>query len=193
MIKAAHNWPSNAEMIADVAKLGYITGDVLDPTYGEGVFWKKFTPEFFTFSDLHSEFTWYRADFTDLPWKDGTFDTVVYDPPYKLNGTPSEPDVRYGVGLAVSWRDRMHLCAMGGFECIRVLKKGGHLLWKCMDQVTSGHVVWQTHEFTNIAESCGLDLVDRFDLLHEPRKQPAGRSQVHAARCYSTLLVFKKV
>lgn len=191
LIRAAHKWPSNAELIADVAKLGYIKGVVLDPTYGKGVFWKKFEPELLFVSDI--KMPGQEDDFRDLPYGDEFFDTVVFDPPYKLNGTPSEPDVRYGVGERATVDERMLLCYDGGIECIRVLKRGGHLLWKCMDQVVSGNVVWQTHHFTNYAQRNGMKLVDRFDLLHEPRKQPGGRKQVHAARCYSTLLVFKKV
>lgn len=194
MIRAAYKWPSNAEMIADIAKLGYISGFVLDCTYGEGVFWKVFRPELFYTSDINPESNANgRHDFTNLPWPDGHFDTVVFDPPYKLNGTPSEPDVRYGVGTRAKREDRMLLMYDGGIECIRVLTVGGHLIWKCMDQVTSGKMVWQTHDFTNFAQRNGCELVDRFDLLHEPRKQPGGRRQVHAARCYSTALILKKV
>src|SRR5690606_27767225 len=44
-VLAAHRWRNNAEMIADVAKLGYITGDVLDTTYGRGGFWTVYMPE----------------------------------------------------------------------------------------------------------------------------------------------------
>lgn len=193
MIRAAHKWPSNAEMIADVAKLGYINGLVLDPTYGEGVFWKVFRPEGLIWTDIKEDNAWHKQDFTDMPWGDEWFDTVVFDPPYKLNGTPSEPDVRYGVGEPERWQDRVTLCHEGGRECIRVLKGGGHLLWKTMDQVCSGKVRWLTWAAMDIASHRGCELVDRFDLLHEPRKQPGGRRQVHAARCYSTLLVFRKV
>jgi hypothetical protein len=193
MILAAQPWPSNAEMIYDVASLGYLDGYVLDPTYGLGTFWRQWVPERFEYSDIKLDGS-HHADFTDLPWVSKTFDAVVYDPPYKLNGTPSEPDVRYGVDVVATWQERMGLCEQGALECWRVLKPGGYLLWKCMDQVCSGKVRWQTYEFTNFMVRGGLfcELVDRFDFLMTPRTQPVGRRQVHAARNYSTLLVFKK-
>lgn len=171
-------------MIADIAALGYIHGTVLDTTYGKGVFWKVYRPDGLWKGE---------EDFTAMSWGDGAFDTVVFDPPYKLNGTPSKPDERYGVDVKATTEERMKLCFDGGAECIRVLKIGGHLIWKCMDQVVSGAIVWQTARFTRFAEWNGCDLVDRFDFLHEPRKQPAGRRQVHAARCYSTALILEKV
>ena len=37
-ICTATPWNSNAELIADVERLGYLPGTVLDPTYGLGNF-----------------------------------------------------------------------------------------------------------------------------------------------------------
>ena len=37
----ATRWATNAEMIEDVARLGYLDGSVLDVTYGLGTFWKN--------------------------------------------------------------------------------------------------------------------------------------------------------
>jgi hypothetical protein len=52
-------------------------------------------------------------------------------------------------------------------------------------------VRWQTIDFTLVAESCGLGLVDRFDFLSY-RPQPSGVRQQHARRNSSQLLVFKR-
>jgi hypothetical protein len=78
-------------------------------------------------------------------------------------------------------------------ECSRVLKIGGHLLAKCMDQVCSGQVRWQTDVLTARAVELGHRKVDRFDLLGGGRPQPNGRGQVHAYGRPSTLLVFRKL
>jgi len=187
-IYAAHNWPSNAHMIADVAKLGYITGLVLDPTYGiHGGFWKVWRPDGLVTHDIKLD----GVNFLHLPYPDATFDTVTFDPPYKLSGTPASAgfDTRYGVDRYKRWQDRIQLMVRGLTECFRVLKPGGHLLAKCQDQVCSGAKRWQTDILTARAAELGHCKIDRFDFLRPPRPQ---RSQVHAHSNYSTLLVFRK-
>ena len=192
-------WKTNGHLIADVARLGYIGRRVLDPTYGLGTWWTVWQPERLEASDLHAYTrtfsttpTVWKRDFTDLPpqWED-RFDTVAFDPPYKLNGTPSQPDVRYGVGEPSAWQDRHALIRWGIRECVRVVTPGGTLLLKCQDQVCSGKVRWQTREFADYAEAFGTELVDRFDMVSY-RAQPSGRRQVHARRNHSTLLIFRK-
>jgi len=220
-VLAQHRWKSNAELIADVAKLGYIGDMVLDATYGKGTFWKVFQPEYLwanVYGDkLHIFHGGYKTelhvglDFTNIrPYEDGDFDTVVLDGPYKLNGTPDpKVDERYGVHEPTRWQDRMALIHDGIAECARVLKPGGTFLLKCQDQVVSGHMVWQTDEFTATAEKHGLKKIDRFDLIGKGRKQPMAatervredgtvlkrkaRKQRHAHGRGSSLLVFRKV
>lgn len=194
-VLTATAWKSNAEMIADVAKLGYLDGEVLDTTYGYGTFWQCWQPEYLTACDLDPDKSpvGYPVDFCCLPFSRGSFDAVVFDPPYKLNGT-SRPqdhttDERYGVHVPSRWQDRHYLMTIGLWECLRVSRR--YVLMKCMDQVVSGQKRWQTHIFTSIAEARGHTLVDRFDLLVTPRPQPEGRRQVHSQGNYSTLLVFE--
>ncbi len=194
---AIGRYRDNAELIVACRDLGYIGGRVLDPTWGLGRFWTRWQPDGLVATDLDPA----RgrdgvADFTALPHPDRSFDTVVFDPPYKLNGTPSSggpasSDSDYGVATVASWRDRMALCMAGIDECGRVA--AGHLLVKCQDQVCSGKVRWQTHEFAAHAVRGGvLQLVDRLELVSY-RPQPAGRRQVHARRNHSTMLVFRVV
>lgn len=190
VIYAAQKWPTNAHMIVDAARLGYLRYDwvVLDPTYGEGTFWKIWRPPALLATDIKNGSEY---DFRKMPYDDGEFDAVVFDPPYKLNGTPSPEERRYGVEVPTRWQDRMKLMAHGLEECIRVTKPKGYLLVKCMDQVVSGKVVWQTDAMTNIAMAEGCKKIDRLDFLTDPRPQPHTR-QLHARRNYSTLLVFQK-
>ena len=193
-VMAIGSWKNNAELIADCARLGYLRSDwhTLDPTYGLGRFWSIWRPDHLTASDLNPERSpGPPADFTALPHPEATFDAVVFDPPYKLNGTPSDPDIAYGVDVVASWRDRHQLIRDGITECARVTSPEGHLLVKCQDQVVSGAVRWQTHEFTAHAAAHGCRLVDQLH-LRSYRPQPAGRRQVHARRNYSTLLVLQK-
>jgi hypothetical protein len=197
-VPATYAWPTNGHLIEEVARLGYLTRGMmtLDPTYGHGVFWRRWKPDVLIASDLkEAKSPWGASvDFRDLPWGDGLFDAVVFDPPYKLNGEPDEEvDERYGVDERTRWQDRMQLIHDGLDECVRVLrkKKPRTLLLKCQDQVVSGRIRWQTRVFADQVEAHGLRLVDRFDLLGSCRPQPSGRRQVHAHCRPSSLLVFQ--
>lgn len=190
-VLAIDTYQSNADLILACRDLGYIEGHTLDPTYGKGTFWKAWRPTVFVGTDIDpAKSLGQPVDFTSLPWDDGYFDTVVFDPPYKLNGTPDEAiDQRYGVHQPTRWQDRMDLCKRGIDECARVSRKW--LLIKCQDQVCSGKVRWQTIEFGSAAVDSGFELVD---MLHYVayRPQPEGRSQIHARRNYSTMLVLRR-
>lgn len=189
-------WATNAELIADCARLGYLRDEwlTLDPTYGYGTFWKRWRPRDLLCTDLDpakSLSGGESVDFTAMPWQDREFDAVVFDPPYKLNGTPDDAgvDERYGVHAPTRWQDRMDLIRRGIDECARVCRS--NLLIKCQDQVCSGKVRWQTLEFTQRAVDNGFGLVDRLD-FPSYRAQPNGRRQVHARRNTSTLLVLQR-
>ncbi len=73
-------------LIADVERLGYLPGTVLDPTYGLGNFWNVYRPAQLTGCDIDPEKSpiGYSVDFRKLPFGDGEFDAVVFDPPYRL-------------------------------------------------------------------------------------------------------------
>lgn len=195
-VQSIGTWATNAELIADVATLGWLAGDlsVLDATYGLGRFWTKYRPPLLTGVDLNARKSpsGESVDFRHLPFADRSFDVVVFDPPYKLNGTPSLEDFDdgYGVDEPSCWQDRMGLIADGTRECSRVARK--HLLVKCQDQVVSGKMRWQTDVVTAVAYDAGFRKADRFDLRSKGIPQPAGRRQVHARHSASQLLVFTR-
>lgn len=193
VILAVQKWESNAALIADVYRLGYIRGRVFDATPGrQGGWWADLNRV--ATEDIAIEYN-PGFDFRALPIPGETFDAVAFDPPYKLNGTPAmgEMDDRYGVDRVSTLEERRLLMWAGFKECTRVLKPGGYLLAKCMDQVCSGKVRWQTDWYTEWADLLGLVKVDRFDMLGHHIPQPMeGRKQRHAHGRPSTLLVFRK-
>lgn len=209
-VLAAYKWPSNAELIDALAtKLHYLDYDTptVDVTYGRGVWWKRWRPRMLVEHDLKLD----GVDFRRLPEEDETYGQVAFDPPYKLNGRPTpNVDERYGVDVRMTVKERHELIRDGITECNRVLERRGTLLVKCQNQVCNGVVHWQTYEFVKHAESLGLIFQDECLVLGY-REQPKDRTrkptvaelalgvterqpsqQQHAARNYSSLLVFRK-
>lgn len=194
----AHASPrSNADLMVACHTLGYLRDDdtVLDATYGKGTFWRKYRPALLVTNDLkQSTDAAHHYDFRSLPNEWASFDVVVLDPPYKLNGTPDKReagmDSRYGVDVPATWQGRMALCEQGIIAVAPLASRV--LMVKCMDQVSSGKVRWQTRIFADVAEAQGFRLEDSL-LMRSGRPQPDGRSQQHARRNFSTLLVLERV
>jgi hypothetical protein len=174
-IRAIDDWPSNAELIADAAALGYIEGDVLDTTYGEGVFWKVFTPERLVRSDRFKATGDLRADATMLPFRDRSFRTVVVDLPYKLSGTPrlGVTDYRYGTDRRTTRDDVRDVLVRAAVEGYRVTRRW--LLVKVQDQVEGGQMRWQTDWIKEGLDPLGARKVDRFDYPTKGIPQPSTR------------------
>lgn len=195
-MKTLGDWNTNADLIADVAKLGYLDGTVLDVTYGYGRFWTKHRPAYLIGVDLNpkkTDPTIGPVDFTAMPFPDGWADTVVYDPPYRLSGTPSlgDFDEAYGIEAPTSWRSRIHLIGDGARECARVARR--HLLVKVQDQVVSGQMRWQTDVVVDAVTPLGWRKADRFEFSGGSIPQPAGRRQVHALHAgVSQMLAFTR-
>lgn len=183
-------WRTNGEMIRDVARLNYLHGSVLDLTYGYGGFWRVWRPVWLVTNDRYVEGCDHAWDYRNLPCADDAFDSVVFDPPYKLNGTPmlGEQDVRYGTDKRTSRDDVMIDMTLGLQESLRVASK--FVLVKCQDQVEGGQRRWQTDWMTRVADDCGARKVDRFDIGVAGRPQPKGRRQLTSRSKHSTLLVF---
>lgn len=196
-IRTLGNRKTNAQAILDAVDLGYIDGVVLDATYGLGRFWTLWRPFYLVTNDVDPERrTDYSWDFTNMDVEGETFDTVVFDPPYKYSGTassvgPAALNADYGIGEYMSPDERDKLIADGMTECHRVLAPGGHLLVKCQDQVVSGKKRWQTKKAFTHGNMIGLSLVDEL-LVQSYRAQPEGRSQKHSRIDFSNLMVFRK-
>lgn len=206
-VLAATAWNTNADLIADCFRLGYLRTEwvTLDATFGRGNWWKKARPTILWAQDLREmPEPWpdvqYLAgiDFRHQPWDDDAFDACAFDPPYVCVGgraTTGTPDMhdRYGMTDAPrSPRALQDVIDEGLAECARVTKPGGHLLVKVQDYVSSGSLWPGTFYTTQRALDLGLVVLDRLEMIGSPRPQPPGRRQVHARRNLSTLLVLKR-
>ena len=84
------------------------------------------------------------ADFTDMPFSDNSFYTVIFDPPHLLRaGESSYMAIKYGK-LEGNWEDML---TRAFSECFRVLKPGGNLIFKwCEYQIPLRDVLALTPE-----------------------------------------------
>jgi hypothetical protein len=112
---------------------------VLDPASGSRMFYFDRDDERVLFGDIRRESHTLcdgRAlevcpdvvnDFRDLPYPDGQFRVVIFDPPHLARvGASSWVFKKYG-GLLATWREDL---AVGFAECFRVLATEGVLIFK---------------------------------------------------------------
>lgn len=77
------------------------------------------------------------ADFRNLPFPDGTFSLVVFDPPHLTEnrvGKKSFMYANYGALSEATWREDL---SRGFSECFRVLKAEGTLIFKWAETTIS--------------------------------------------------------
>lgn len=203
LVFSATAWPSNADLIADVARLGYLQKHytTLDPTYGKGNWWKKWSPDYLVKHDITQD----GVDFRDLDYVDNLFHAIAFDPPYVAKGGREtsgikEMDSRYGMGEAPATPQLLQELINDGLtEMRRVLAPGGVLLVKCQKYISSGKL-WNGVQKTLVhAESLGLVQVDEFLRVGSSRLQPTRTRmdgqpvrQHHSRNNYSNLIILRK-
>lgn len=219
-VLAAASWRSNAELIEDVVRLGYIRPDdrVIDLTYGQGIWWKNydhpghFTAMFHDAVDPPKKGAARLAerarthptagtvgDFTRLHMPTAAYEVVAFDPPYVCLGgrTTIGEDVAgfvagYGLRDAPRTPDDMRaFIAQGLAEATRICVPGGILLVKCAPYISSGKLQLGDHWLLEDALALGLKVEERFIHVGHVRPQPGGRRVVHARNNYSVLFVFR--
>jgi hypothetical protein len=185
---------TNSDLVAAIAPL-YLTGSVLDVTYGRGMWWRRFQPDPFAFHDIALD----GVDFRALPHETGSWDTVCFDPPYvPRHGaadatTVRDQDFRDRFGLAEP-RTELQLRALinaGLAESARVAR--AWVLVKANDycngrQFHLGHV-----RVLNEAERLGLRCHDL--IVHASGTGPGGgqiKVVKRARRAHSYLIVLSK-
>lgn len=202
---------NNADIFPDVLKLHVATGaKIADVTYGKGVFWKKVdTSEYEIFpSDIAD-----GIDCRNLPYADGSFDSVVFDPPYMEGFYRNRGAVKAGAGTHNTFRDhysngdetpkphggKWHAAVLeiyneGGREAHRVLKDGGVFIVKCQDEVSANRQNLTHVEIINSFAEVGFFCKDLFVVVR-PNKPGMSRviNQVHARKNHSYFLIFVKI
>lgn len=182
----------NADLIASIAPL-YLTGSVLDVTYGRGAWWRRFTPATFAGHDITVD----GVDFRNLPHEDGSWDAVCFDPPYvPRQGTKPAARLedgayraRYGINVPRGPRELEQLHRDGLAECARVAR--AFVLAKCCDYVNSRRLRLGHLAMIDAGEAVGLRVHDL--IVHTAGPGPGG-SQIttvkRTRRAHSYLVVF---
>ena len=180
---------TNAELIRAIAPL-YLTGSVMDVTYGQGRWWDLYRPENLVYHDLARD----GVDFRQLPHGDREFDSVTYDPPYVESGGVGHLDGfqdRYGLGRRRLPRGCDRLIVEGMSEVCRVART--FVLVKCMEYAQGGRIDF--HDVptlvTNAATDCGWIKHDQ--IVHHTGTGPGGHNIFRvkrARRAHSYLIVF---
>jgi hypothetical protein len=192
---------TNDQLIADVARLYLADGDtVADVTYSSGRFWKKVDLAKYRFlaADLMPMVPGVMAaDFRAMPFRDGSIDALVFDPPYIHSPGKGMLKDRYN-GRAttdmITYADIMQLYEDGMAEACRVLRDGGQLWVKCKDTIASEKQRWSHITIFEMADKLGMYPRDLFLLVSPaPVTVTTGRwaRQIHARKVQSYLWVFE--
>ncbi|MDZ4192889.1 MAG: class I SAM-dependent methyltransferase [Pseudomonas sp.] len=129
---------------------------ILDPCCGSRMFWFDKDNQGVLFGDIRDEEHVLcdgrvlkvepdvLMDFRSLPFSDGQFRMVVFDPPHLVRaGRDSWLRAKYGI-LTDDWRDDIR---KGFAECFRVLSPGGFLIFKWNEtQITVGQILALTDQ-----------------------------------------------
>ncbi len=199
---------TNEEVFPLILDLHVPPGSIVaDVTYGTGIFWKSVPKGRYKLRATDIET---GVDCRKLPYKDGTIECVVLDPPYMEglyrrsqahlagSGTYAAFRSTYSNGKRTVGGPKYHdavldLYFKAGKEAYRVLRKYGVLIVKCQDEV-SANTQRLTHvEIINEYQSLGFYAKDLFILvrLNRPAVSRIIR-QEHARKNHSYFLVFVK-
>lgn len=129
---------TSAEAVEGLLALVSAGEPVLDVTYGNGTFWKGSTREVVGIDVDPSRAKTISADFCSLPFADGTFPAVIYDPPFHPMVNSAE-EVRFR-GMGRNERELRVQFEIGLQECWRVTSR--HLIVKCQGFVHNHAPQW---------------------------------------------------
>lgn len=188
------------EIICNIIKLHCNCDIELDPCYSEGNFYKTYIKEPMYGFDIYPSEGIKYGDCRNLPFRDNTFNTIMFDPPFlattgkslSIQNGSNRINKRFGVYKNEKELFEMYCESMNEFH--RLLKKCGILIFKCQDKVSSGKQYWYHVDIINYAKSIGFDLKDLFVLLAKNRImanwQIKGQKNARKYHCY--FLVFQK-
>jgi len=172
---------------------------ILDATINGGRFWRgSKRPVIGVDIDARHRPT-FVADNTRMPFRDASFDVVVYDPPHIPNqGKDKSKDfnTRFGLVLRSTKENKYtftHTFPPFVKETYRVLKPEGILLCKITDYVHHHRYQWAHIEFIKAACEVGLTPCDCIVKIRKgPIIDPKWKNAHHSRRQHCYWLIFRK-
>lgn len=166
----------------------------LDPTYSKGVFYKNLPKPRYKFDLTPQSDEVQQADACDLPFEDGTIQSIMFDPPFLA----SHSNVDTGK-IKKRFTSFKSIDALWEFydealqEFYRILAPGGLLVFKCQDTVSGGKNYFSHYVVEEYARRIGFVEVDLFILHSKTVMWSANMSrQCHARKTHSFVLCFRK-
>lgn len=199
-IYRCHRWGTNGALIADVARLGWLTNTpTLDATYGKGNFWTEWTPDDLTTNDINPERRAdHQWDWTQPIPTTETWPQIVFDPPYRNQGgaptSSDHTDITDRFGLTANTTPYQILDDMrrGIANLLPLLGRQGTFAMKCADWVNGGRLHRGRYQMEKALEANGLRVVDEFIFLNNGSSQDASKTQLTARSNCSNLLIARR-
>jgi hypothetical protein len=176
----------------------------VDVTYSKGVFYKSgvVTEPTMKFDLTPQTEDTVQADSRDLPLKDESVGTIMFDPPfviagetYKNNTDSNSSKIAKRFSAYKNFKELKEHYYNSLKEFYRVLKKSGIVIFKCQNTVSGGKQLFSHYFILKSALEIGLYPKDEFVLLSKSKMTSFGgrwKQQQHAMKYHSYFLVLKK-
>lgn len=199
---------SNDELFPEILQLHVPPGAIVaDVTYGKGVFWRDVPSGRYHLRATDIET---GVDCRDLPYRDGSIDCVVLDPPYMEGFYRENAANLAGRGTYATFRESysngsthdgpkyqdavLDLYVAAGREAHRVLRRDGVFIVKCQDAVCANRQHLTHVDIINAFSAMGFYAKDLFVLVRMNRPAVSRLiKQVHARKNHSYFLVFVRL
>ena len=173
--------------------------DILDATVNRGRFWRGLDWPVIGMDIDPSHEPTVVGDNTDMPFEDGRFDVVVYDPPHipnQGNDRSKDFNTRFGLTIRSPKEEGYNFSFMFPpfvAEAYRVLRDEGILLCKIADYVHGHRYQWAHMDFVQAAQRAGFCPCDCIVKVRQgPIVDPRWKVAHHARRQHCYWLIFRK-
>lgn len=164
----------------------------LDPCYNKGAFYGDFARRPALKFDLNpipgsgAD----QADCRQLPLKDKSIRSVIFDPPFIIDSKGGKMAKRFKA--FPTYEDLISMYDDSLKEFNRILKSGGIVCFKCQDMINGRKQYWLHIDVFRLAEKNGFYCKDLFIFVNNNRLITPTVNQCHARKFHTYFMVLKK-